>query len=145
MSIKIKDIPLNDRPIERLINNGVESLSNEELIAILIKTGTKEKSSKEIALELLSKIGNINNLKDINFNYLKRFKGIGNSKAAIILASIELGKRINNVISINDTKFTSGEIVYEYFKNIIGDKKQEYFYALYLDNSKKIIEAKKLL
>lgn len=144
MSIKIKDIPINDRPIERLINKGVEVLSNEELLAILIKTGTKNCSSKDVALSLLSKIGDITNLKNINFEYLKKIKGIGPSKAAIILASLELGKRVNRVDNINGLNLNNSEIVYEYFKKILGDKKQEYFYSVYLDSSNKIINTKEL-
>lgn len=141
MAVKIKDIPINDRPCERLINNGVESLSNEELLAIILKTGTKGVSSKDLGIELLSSIGNIKKLNDINFQYLKKFKGIGSIKACNLLASIELGKRINKEIdSINNIKLNNSSLVYKYYKDKIGSKKQEYFYCVYLDTHKKIIE-----
>ena len=61
----IKDIPKNDRPIERLINNGEENLTNEELIAILLKTGNKGSSSKNLATILLNEVGGVKNLKNI--------------------------------------------------------------------------------
>ena len=62
MGVRIKDIPIFDRPRERLINNGVDNLSNEELLAIIFKTGVKGKSAKELAYVLLSKIDNIKKL-----------------------------------------------------------------------------------
>ena len=145
MGVKIKDIPKSDRPCERLIEYGVESLSNEELLAIIFKTGTKGNSAKDLGSELLSKIGNIKKLNDINLEYLKEFKGIGISKACNLLASIELGKRINREVdSLRNVKLNSAELVYKYYKEKIGDKKQEYFYAIYLDNGKKIIGDKLL-
>ena len=70
--VKIKEIPINDRPMERLIENGVETLSNEELIAILLKTGTKGNSAKDLSSLLLSKIGGIKKLNDVNFEYLNK-------------------------------------------------------------------------
>ena len=96
--VKIKDIPISDRPMERLVQNGVETLSNEELIAIILKTGTKGKSAKELSSLLLSKIGGIKKLYDLNYEYLNKFKGIGKSKACILLAIMELSKRINREV-----------------------------------------------
>ena len=141
--VKIKDIPINDRPVERLINKGVENLSNDELIAIIIKTGNKHYSSKEVASQILKEIKNIKNLKNINLNTLLKINGIGIKKASILLASIELGKRVNNEIdNLNGLKITNSQIVYNYYKNIIGSKEQEYFCCLYLDNNKRVIEDK---
>ena len=145
MGIKIKDIPINDRPRERLINSGVDILSDEELLAVIIKTGTRELSAKDLSGLILSKVKGINNLNEYNLEKLKSIKGIGEAKACLILACIELSKRMNReVLNINNTKFTNCEIVYNYYKNIIGDKKQEYFYCIYLDNNKKIIKDKLL-
>ena len=145
MGVKIKDIPIQDRPCERLIEHGVEFLNNEEILAIIFKTGTKGNSAKDLGIQLLSKIGSLKNLNDINLEFLKNFKGIGINKACNLLAAIELGKRINREIdTIKNIKLTSAEIVYKYYKDKIGDKKQEYFYAVYLDNSKRIIDDKLL-
>lgn len=145
MGVKIKDIPVMERPCERLIENGVELLSNEELLAIIFKTGTKGKSAKDLGELLLSKVGNIKKLNDINYEYLKNIKGIGRSKACNLLASIELGKRINREVdSIKNIKLTNSEMVYKFYKDKLGNKKQEYFYAVYLDTSKKIIGDKLL-
>ncbi len=145
MGVKIKDIPKLDRPFERLIIYGVESLSNEELLAIIFKTGTRGISSKELGSSLLSSLGSIKKLNDIDYNYLKNFKGIGMSKACNLLASIELGKRINREVdNIINTKLNSASLVYKFYKDKIGNKKQEYFYCVYLDNNKKIISDKLL-
>ena len=145
MGVKIKDIPIEDRPCERLVEYGVECLNNEELLAIIFKTGTKGNSAKDLGSELLSKIDSLKKLNDINLEFLKAFKGIGISKACNLLAAIELGKRINREIdTIKNIKLTSAEMVYKYYKQKIGDKKQEYFYAVYLDNGKKIIDDKLL-
>lgn len=145
MTVLIKDIPKNDRPIERLINNGSESLSNSELLTILIKSGTKEKSAKTLAEELLKNVDNIYELKNLKLEQLKQIKGIGTKKAASILAALELSKRINNEIStLNDIKITNSSLVFKYYKNLIGDKLQEYFYCIYLNNSKKVIKDKLL-
>ena len=67
----IKSIPINDRPRERLINSGSNTLSNEELLAIILDTGTKDKSAKDLAISVLSKINHISELKDINYQNLE--------------------------------------------------------------------------
>lgn len=145
MVVKIKDLPIQERPCERLIQDGASNLSNEDLIAIVFKTGTRDLSAKELALNLLSKIDNITSLNEINYNFLTKIKGIGMMKACNLLASIELGRRINtNINSLNDISFTSASIVFDYFKNKLCYKKQEYFYCIYLNNAKKIIKEKLL-
>ena len=145
MAVGIKQIPKEDRPYERLINLGVEALSNEELLAIIIKSGTKEASSKDISKKLLSDIGGIRKLNEITFEELKKYSGIGNVKACILSSVIELSKRINSEVeTLKNIKLTSSDLVYKYYKNKLGMKKQEYFYAVYLDNSKKVIGDKLL-
>lgn len=145
MTVLIKDIPKSDRPIERLINNGAEFLSDSEILAILIKTGTREKSAKTIADEILKKYKSLNELKNINLEQLTKIKGIGVTKAVSILTAFELSRRINNqIMSLNETKITNSSLVFEYYKNKIGDKNQEYFYCLYLNTAKKVIKDKLL-
>ena len=143
--VKIKEIPLNDRPRERLINSGSNTLSNEELLAIILDTGTKDKSAKDLAISVLSKINHISELKDINYQNLISIKGIGISKATKILSLIELSKRINvKLETLNNIKANNSKVIYEYFKEKLMDEKQEYFYCLYLNNKKRIIKNKLL-
>lgn len=145
MMVKIKEIPKEERPRERLIKYGVSNLSNEELLAILLKTGTKDISAKDLANHLLIKLGSIKALEDMNYYSLSKIKGIGEAKSCTILTAIELGKRIsNNINSLQNMTVNSSEMVYKYFNNLFKNKKQEYFYAIYLDNKKKVIDTRLL-
>ena len=143
--IKIKDIPKIDRPRERLLMFGKENLSNEELLAIIIKTGTKGISVKDIASEILKTIHNINNLDNININSFSKIKGLGKVKTIEIMASIELGKRIFLAKEeTNKIQYDNPKTIYLYNKYLFSNKKQEYFYCLYLDNKNRLIERKLL-
>lgn len=143
--LKIKDIPINERPRERLINYGPSSLSNEDLLAIILKCGSKKMSAKLLATNIISKLSNIENIKELSYEMLISFDGIGPAKATELLAAIELGKRLNQKNhSLRNIKFNNSKLVYDYYSGILGDKKQEYFYAVYLDSNKTIIKDKKL-
>lgn len=143
-NILIKNIPIDERPRERLLSNGVDNLSNEELLSIILKTGTKDYSAKDIAINLISKIKDISNLKNIEINSLTKIKGIGNVKAVELIAAVELGRRVYKNEKIVGKRIKTNNDVYDYFENILIDKKQEYFYVLYLDNKKKVITSKLL-
>lgn len=128
-----------------MIRVGKENLSNEELLSIIIKTGTKGISVKEIATNVLNEINSINNLENITINTFKNIKGLGKVKTIEIMAAIELGKRIflakdNKEIII----YNNPEIIYKNNLYLFKRKKQEYFYCLYLDNKNKLIERKLL-
>lgn len=140
--MKIKDIPLEERPVERLLIEGAEYLSNEELLAIILKTGTRNLSSKELASEILKEVRSIYNMYDLNFQRLKKIKGIGNMKAATLLAMIELSKRMNIKRNITKVKITSPSDIFNYYKNKFNNIKQEEFYVLYLNPKKEVIKEK---
>jgi DNA repair protein RadC len=142
--LKIKDIPKEERPRERLIKYGTNNLSNEELLSIILKTGSKKHSVKQLALILLSEIEDITKLKDITISKLIKIDGIGKVKAIELLASIELGKRIFQKEEKLDIKLNNSEKIYEYFKDMFLDEKQENFYAIYLDSKSKLISYKLL-
>ncbi len=139
--MKIKDLPLAERPRERLINYGVESLSNEELLAILLKTGTVNYSAKSLAQNVLKNIDNMNN---IRINNLLSIKGIGVTKACTLIASFELGKRLNNKVTTLKNKFNNPKMIFDYYQTRLKELKQEHFYAIYLDSKNKIIDDKLL-
>lgn len=142
--MKIKEIPFYERPRERVIKYGMESISNEELIAILIRTGTKEKSAKELSLDILSTIQSISKFQDITLSRLLNIKGMGQVKALSILAALELGKRVYKEETGEKIILNTAEKVYKYMKNTFLDKKQECFYCLYFDNKQRLIERKLL-
>ena len=138
MGIKMKELPKAERPIERLIDKGCDYLSNEDLLTILINSGSKENSAREIASLILKECDG--DLSRVNYSNLKNIKGIGNKKSATILAALELGKRFSmKVRSISNIQITSSNIVFDYYRNIFLDKKQEYFYCVYLDSTKRVI------
>lgn len=141
--INFKNIPESDKPRERLYQYGSENLSDEELISIILKTGTKGMSVKEVSLKLLENVGDIRKLKDIGINTLMGINGIGRVKAIEIKAAIELGRRIyieNNKLS--GVILNNSLKIYEYFKDLVGNKKQEYFYTVYVDTKGRYIDKK---
>lgn len=141
--INFKNIPESDKPRERLYQYGSENLSDEELISIILKTGTKGISVKEVSLKLLENVGDIKRLKDIGINTLMGINGIGRVKAIEIKAAIELGRRIyieNNKLS--GVILNNSLKIYEYFKDLVGNKKQEYFYTVYVDTKGRYIDKK---
>ena len=143
--MKIKDIPFNERPREKLIKYGKENLSDSELLAILLKTGTKGESVLELAIRVLKKLGSLENLKDVSFDNLKTIKGIGDAKALELLVLSELSKRIYyKNSSVLKEKYTTPESIYEKNKYLFDNLKQEYFYCLYLNSKKELIERKLL-
>lgn len=131
--INFKSIPESDKPRERLFNYGEEYLSNEELIAIILKTGSKKYNVKEVSLKLLETICSINKLKEIGISSLMKIDGIGKVKAIELKAAIELGRRVYLDNNITKVKLNSSLLIYDYFVNVLRDKKQEYFYSVYLD------------
>ena len=142
--IMIKDIPLSERPRERLLKYGKESLSNEELLSIILKTGTKNYSVKELSNHILKNFKNIKEMKYITINKLTEINGIGEGKAIELLAALELGKRVYYIEQKEKVLLNSSKKIYEYFKNIFIEEYQECFYALYLDTKSKLISYKLL-
>ena len=143
-NIKIKDLPESEKPRERAIKCGISTLSNEELLSIILKTGTKNISVKTLASKVLQELKDINSLKDITINKLIKIKGIGKVKAIELIASLELGKR---VYYLNDNKnniLNSSNKVFDYFKDILMYETQENFIAVYLDSKSRIISYKLL-
>ncbi len=141
--MKIKEIPINDRPIERLINKGSEVLSNDELLAILLKTGTKEMSAKDLGTLILNKVG-IEGLRNITYEQLISIKGVGSKKAGTIMAAIELSKRMNQKVVNLRGEFNDPLKIYNHYREILKDKNQEHFYVVYLDIRNRIIKDKLL-
>lgn len=143
--MKVKDLPLSERPRERLQQVGAENLSNEELLSIILKSGTKKKSVKELSIDILKEVGEVKNLRNITKEILQKIEGIGMVQALTILSVMELGKRVY-LDSRYDIKIilNSSASIFEYMKYQLWDKKQEYFYCLYVNQKKELIERKLL-
>ena len=143
MNYKIKELPITERPRERLKLVGRENLSDKELLAIIIKTGTKERNVTDLALEILTKHP-IESLKNISLNKLMQIKGIGEVKAIEILACIELGKRIYIKQNKELNRLQNAKEIYLATRHLFINKEQEYLYALYFNTKRKLLETKLL-
>lgn len=143
--MKVKDLPVQERPRERLQKVGVENLSNEELLSIILKSGNRKKSVKELSSDIIAKVGSIDKLKEVTKESLQEIDGIGLAHALTILSSVELGKRIfMDNQNTNRIILNRAEAIYDYMKYDLWDKKQEYFYCLYVNQKKELIERKLL-
>ena len=143
--IDFKKISDEDKPRERLIKCGAVNLSNEELLTIILKTGTKGISVKELACQILAEINSIKELKNFSLNTLCQIKGMGKVKSIELLATVELGRRIYQDTSLEELiSCTSPSNIINYFHDLFKDSKQEEFYVIYLDNQKKFIGKKML-
>ena len=140
--MKLKEIPKNERPRERLIKYGAENLSNEDLISIILGTGTKDINVRELSIKILNQIKSLNDLNNLTVKELTSIKGIGEAKAINLLAAIELGKRVNNLVIDNKISLNNSEKVNKYFSNLIVKSKQEELLVILVNNMKKMIDYK---
>jgi DNA repair protein RadC len=138
----LKELPAAERPRERALEKGVSNLSNAELLAILLRTGSKKNSVLETSHMILSKVSKIQDLNYLSFEELKELDGIGITKAITILSAIELGKRINQKEKDN-ISFSEPFEIFTYMKDVCL-LKEEHVFVLYLNVKGKLIE-KKLL
>lgn len=130
----------DDRPREKLLVKGKGSLSNAELIAILIGSGNKNESAVELSKRILNSVEtNLAELSKLSINELTKFKGIGEAKAISIVAALELGKRRRSSDIINKKKILHSRDSFEYFQGILSDVKYEEFHILLLNRANKII------
>ena len=139
--MKLNEIPIWEKPREKVIDNGIESLSTTELMAILIRCGTKNKSVLELSSEVLNYFETIEELNDVTIEELVKIDGIGVAKAATILAAIELGKRLASK-KITKNKFITPIDVFLEFSPLVNGLKQEHLYAVYLDAKGRLIQRK---
>lgn len=138
---KIKDIPENERPRERLKSVGPSNLTDKELLSIILKTGMKEKNVSDLSIEVLQKYKLID-FKYLSINDLTQIKGIGEVKAIELLATIELGKRIFLRESYKLEKLDTPKKIWEASKYLFNGIKQEYFYCYYFNSKQELIERK---
>jgi DNA repair protein RadC len=144
-NISIKNWALEDRPREKLIHKGIRALSDTELIAILIGSGTHELSAVDLARQLLQSTGNkLNNLGKLTVKDLMKFKGIGEAKAISIVAALELGKRRKQEENSSSHSIKSSKDVYEIFEPLVSDLSHEEFWILLLNRSNRIIGKSKI-
>ncbi len=144
-SFSIKNWNLDDRPREKLLQKGKASLSNAELIAILIGSGNKEESAVGLSKRILASVANnLNTLGKLTVQELVTFKGIGEAKAISIIAAAELGRRRRLQEAQQELKITSSNQVFNLMQPIIGELLHEEFWIIYLNHSNKVLEKTQL-
>ena len=126
-------------PRERLAKEGVEALSNQELLAILLRTGTRQASVFEIAQKVLSNLSSLTDLKKMTLQELQSLSGIGRVKAIELQAMIELGHRIHKHDTLEMESILSSQKLAKKMQQELGHKKQEHLVALYLNTQNQII------
>ena len=126
-------------PRERLAKEGVEALSNQELLAILLRTGTRQASVFEIAQKVLNNLSSLTDLKKMTLQELQSLSGIGRVKAIELQAMIELGHRIHKHETLEMESILSSQKLAKKMQQELGDKKQEHLVALYLNTQNQII------
>ncbi len=140
----VKDVAKFDRPRERLLREGAKSLSHQELLAILLRTGTKETSVYALANRLLQELKEIQELRDVRVEELLQIKGIGKAKATQILAAVELGRRIYRQSEERRYQIRSPKDAASYVMVDMSGLQQEHFVALYLNVKNEIIHTQTL-
>ncbi len=134
--LPISQWSLDDRPREKLLQKGVETLSNAELIAILIGSGNREESAVELAKRILSKVdNNLNELGKFSIKNLMQFKGIGEAKAVSIVSAMELGRRRNLTSALQRSKISSSLDAFNILHPKLSDLNLEEFWVILLRNT----------
>jgi DNA repair protein RadC len=141
----IKSWAEDDRQREKMILKGRNTLSDAELLAILLGSGTRDLSAVELAQVLLQSVNNdLANFSKYSINELKKFKGIGEAKAVGIVAALELGRRRKETETKAKVKITSSKQVYEHMRSYLSDLQHEEFFVIYVNRANEIVQTKQI-
>ena len=141
----IKQWNEDDRPREKLLAKGKTALSDAELVAILIGSGSRRETAVDLSKRILASVeNNLNALAKLSVNNLMEFKGIGEAKAISIITALEIGRRRRLEKALLQSKMNSSKAVFDIMQPIIGELQHEEFWVLYLNNSNAIIDKMQL-
>lgn len=144
-SFSIKNWSDDDKPREKLAQKGRSALSDAELIAILIGSGSREESAVQLSKRILASVdNNLNDLGKLSIKQLMKFKGIGEAKAITIAAALEMGRRRRGEEVVQVNKITSSAIAFELLQPILGELQHEEFWILYLNNANTVLHKEQL-
>lgn len=144
-NLSIKQWAVEDRPREKYLTKGLQSLSDAELIAILIGSGSRDESAVELSKRILGSAGNnLHELGKLSIVELKKQKGIGEAKAITIIAALELGRRRKIADIIHKDKITTSKDAVLLFQALLTDLPHEEFWVLFLNRSNKIIDKQRI-
>lgn len=140
-SFSIKNWSQHDQPREKLRDKGKAALSDAELMAILLGSGSRNESAVELSKRILASTdNNLSALGKLSLKQLMHFKGIGEAKALTIVAALELGRRRRGEEALQHYKIESSQSVFELMQPLIGELPHEEFWIIYLNNSNKVIQ-----
>lgn len=144
-SFSIKNWSQDDQPREKLLYKGKSALSDAELVAILIGSGSRNESAVALCKRILGSVdNNLTALGKLTIKQFMAFKGIGEAKAITITAALELGRRRRVEAPIDKMQVTSSRSVFEFMQPVIGELQHEEFWIIYLNNSNKVIQKNQL-
>jgi DNA repair protein RadC len=144
-SFSIKLWAEDDRPREKLLSKGKQALSDAELIAILIGSGSRDESAVDLSKRILASINNnLSALGKLSVTDLMKFKGIGEAKAISIITALELGRRRRLEEAMELPKITSSKAIFDIMQPLIGEIATEEFWIVYLNNSNKVLHKSQL-
>lgn len=144
-TLSIKSWNEDDRPREKLLAKGKEALSNAELIAILIGSGTKNETAVDLAKRMLNATeNNLNAFGKLTVGDLVQFNGIGEAKAISIITALELARRVRLEDALQQDKITSSKAVFNIMQPLIGELPHEEFWVIYLNNANKVLYKQQL-
>ncbi|OAB38963.1 hypothetical protein PMSD_03225 [Paenibacillus macquariensis subsp. defensor] len=135
----LRDLPHEERPRERMIHYGAEALSHAELLAILLRTGSRQESAIHLAERIMNKAGSIRNLVDLSIDELTQIKGIGNAKAVQLKAGIELGQRLARARMSDTVTIRSPRDAFDVLSEQLRYLQKEHFVCLFLNTKNHII------
>lgn len=139
-AFRIKEMPRTDRPRERIILAGAGSLTNYELLAVLLKTGTSGMGVLEFAEMILRRFGGLSGLDRVTFDQLRQVKGIGEAKVAELIAAIEFGKRIHEATANRESRqIRSAEDVYELVCAKMRSLDHEELWVINVDSKNRVL------
>ena len=140
----VRDLPIEERPRERLQRIGVDNISTQELLALLIEKGGKGQNVLTVAQNLLAHFGNLNKMKNASIEELQKVKGIGFATACKLQAAFKLGEKAESQLKKYGEKIDSPEDVFNLLKKEVGNKKKESFYLLSLTTRNNLINVDKV-
>ena len=141
LNFSIKQWSEADRPREKLVEKGKKSLTDAELMGILIGSGSRNESAVSLCKRILASVqNNLNEISRLNVSQLIKFKGIGEAKAITIVAALELGRRQQSQNISVQPIITGSQDVFNYMQPLLGDLHHEEFWVLFLNNSNKVIQ-----
>ncbi len=136
---KITDWPEGERPREKLMQLGPERLSDSELLAILLRTGTRKQTVVDLAKTIVTRYGNLQDLSTMDYQEFFRLKGIGPAKAVTLIAAFEIGRRIASLPIKQKIKVSDPAIIFQRYEPLLSHLKKEVFYVLILNSANTLI------